>query len=445
MKVILTPVGSAGDINPFIVVGRELRRRGHDVSLLAVDPFADIVSKAGLRFVSVGTNDEFDQATNDPNLWHPSRGPRIVFRAVVDGMRSAFTVIEQEFEAGRTMLVGHPLSVCTRVFEEVNRVPAATVHLAPSILRSDFQQSALPSGQDLTAWPRWVKRTVWWAADRFAVDPFLVPPLNAWRAEFGLAPISRIFQSWINSPQRILGFFPDWFAAPQPDWPSQLRLTGFTLSDRSCAPPAESDRDLEAFMAAGDAPLVFTPGSANRHAERFFRAAVDAAVRLHRRAVLVSSYPEHVPAGLPKEVHHAAYAPFATLFQRASAVVHHGGIGTCAQGLAGGVPQLIMPMGFDQPDNALRLKRLGVGESLAPAQFTGPRVAEALQRLLTSSAVAEACKASRDRIQAEDGVGRACDLIEQQFNAWQDRADPNGFLRGPERQPAVHTARRVER
>ena len=421
MKVILTPVGSAGDINPFIVVGRELRRRGHDVSLLAVDPFADIVSTAGLHFVSAGTSDEFDRATNDPDLWHPSRGPRIVFRAVVDGMRNAYAVIEQEFETGRTMLVGHPLSVCTRVFEEVHRVPAATVHLAPSILRSDFQQSALPSGQDLSAWPRWVKRAVWWAADRFAVDPFLVPPLNSWRTEFGLPPISRIFQSWINSPQRILGFFPDWFAQPPPDWPAQLRLTGFTLSDRSCAPPAETDRDLEAFMAVGDAPLVFTPGSANRHAEQFFRTAVEAASRMRRRAVLVSSYREHLPAELPDDVHHAAYAPFATLFPRAAAVVHHGGIGTCAQGLAGGVPQLIMPMGFDQPDNALRLKRLGVGDSLTPAQFTGPRVADALEHLLTNTSISAACKASRDRVQAEDGVGHACDLIEQQFLNWRGR------------------------
>lgn len=457
MKVILTPVGSAGDINPFIVVGRELRRRGHDVVLLAVDPFADIVSKAGLHFVSVGSSDEFDQATNDPNLWHPSRGPRIVFRAVVDGMRRGYTAIEQQFEPGRTMLVGHPLSVCTRVFEEVYNVPAATVHLAPSILRSDFQQSALPSGQDLSSWPRWIKRTVWWVADRLAVDPVLVPPVNAWRSEFGLPPISRIFQTWINSPQRILGFFPHWFAPLQPDWPPQLRLTGFTLSDRSCAPAtlgaSEADRTavqvedaaLEAFLASGDPPIVFTPGSANRHAERFFRAAVDAAVRMGHRAVLVSSYREHVPADLPDIVHHASYAPFATLFRRAAAVVHHGGIGTCAQGLAGGVPQLIMPMGFDQPDNALRLKRLGVAESLSPARFDGSRIADALQRLLTSTEVAAACKASQRRLQAEDGVGRACDLIEQQFNVSPGQADPAGFLPGPGRQPAAHRPRRAER
>jgi UDP:flavonoid glycosyltransferase YjiC (YdhE family) len=355
------------------------------------------------------------------------------------------------------MLVGHPLSVCTRVFEEVHNVPAATVHLAPSILRSDFQQPALPSGQDLSSWPRWVKRTLWWAADRLAVDPVLVPPLNAWRSELGLPPISRIFQSWINSPQRILGFFPDWFAPPQPDWPPQLRLTGFTLSDRSCAPAtlgaaAEADTAahaenaaLEMFLASGDPPLVFTPGSANRHAERFFRAAVDAAVRMGHRTVLVSSYREHVPADLPDIVHHAPYATFATLFPRAAAVVHHGGIGTCAQGLAGGAPQLTMPMGFDQPDNALRLKRLGVGESLSPAQFNGSRVADALQRLLTSTEVAKACKASQRRLRAEDGVGSACDLIEEQFNASPGRADPTGFLPDPGRRPTAHTPRRAER
>ncbi len=338
MKVILTPVGSAGDINPFIVVGRELRRRGHDVSLLAVEPFARIVADAGLHFVSVGTSDEFDRATSDPNLWHPRLGPPIVFRAVVDGMRRAYDAIEQHFEVGHTMLVGHPLSVCTRVFEEVHNAPAATVHLAPSILRSDFQQSALPSGQDLSAWPRWVKRAIWWAADRFAVDPLLVPPLNAWRAEFGLPPMSRVFQSWINSPQRILGFFPDWFAPPQPDWPSQLRLTGFTLSDSSCAPAdaaqpaARVDAALETFLADGEAPIVFTPGSANRHAADFFRAAVDAAVQMRRRTVLVTSYRDHLPADLPAYVHHSEYAPFATLFPRAAAVVHHGGVGTCRAG-----------------------------------------------------------------------------------------------------------------
>src|SRR5205823_3036987 len=98
----------------------------------------------------------------------------------------------------------------------------------------------------------------------------------------------------------------------------------FVLSDESCSPEAEA-HDLERFMANGDPPVVFTPGSANRHAAPFFRAAIEATAGIGRRALLVTSYREHLPASLPGHAHHVAYASFATLFPRAAAVVHHGG------------------------------------------------------------------------------------------------------------------------
>jgi len=165
---------------------------------------------------------------------------------------------------------------------------------------------------------------------------------------------------------------------------------------------------------------VITPGSANRHAAAFFRAAIDAAGRLRRRALLVTGYGDHVPHPLPTHAHHATFAPFSTLFPGVAAVVHHGGIGTCAQGLAAGVPQLVMPMGFDQPDNAARLVRLGVGHVIRPAQFTAPAVAAALDRLLSSAAVADRCAQWRREICASEAAARTCDLIEAQFRGAAD-------------------------
>jgi UDP:flavonoid glycosyltransferase YjiC (YdhE family) len=109
------------------------------------------------------------------------------------------------------------------------------------------------------------------------------------------------------------------------------------------------------------------------------------------------------------------YASFGGLFARASAVVHHGGIGTCAQALAAGVPQLLMPMAFDQPDNAERVTRLGVGEAIPPVRFTAERVAAALGRLLSAEQVAAACRQWRDRIDSADAVRQTCDLIEAQY------------------------------
>ena len=324
-------------------------------------------------------------------------------------------MLERLHVPGETLVVGHPLSVFTRVFEETHRVPAVTVHLAPTVFRSDFQLSVLPSGHDISSWPRWGKRTLWWAIDRFAVDPLLVPELNAWRRGFGLAPMSRIFKSWVHSPQLVLGLFPEWFAEPQADWPAQLQLTGFVLSDERAAEPlplAEQQR-LEKFLNDGPPPIVFTPGSANRHAAAFFHAGVEASTTAGHRALLVTPYREHLPSSLPPGVGYVPHAPFSTLFPRAAAVVHHGGIGTSAQALAAGVPQLVMPMGFDQPDNAARLERLGVGGSVYPKNFTASNVASALERLLTSEATRMACESVRSRMNSELALKRAGDLLEQ--------------------------------
>ena len=125
-------------------------------------------------------------------------------------------------EPGRTVFVGHSLSFSTRVFEEVHRVPAATIHLAPSIFRSDYAQPAYAPGLDGSSWPRWLKRSIWWSIDRFMLDQ-VAPDLNEWRRELGLPPVTRVFRDWIHSPQRVIGLFPDWFGVPQSDWPASLR------------------------------------------------------------------------------------------------------------------------------------------------------------------------------------------------------------------------------
>jgi rhamnosyltransferase subunit B len=418
VHVILTPVGSSGDVNPFIVVGSELRRRGHRVTLLSPDVFASVTTSAGLEFVSTGTAAEFEETTRNPDLWDPRRGPAVVFGAITKYLRRAYAALDQVYEPGESMLVGHVLSFFARVFEETHPVPAATLDLSPSVLRSDFAQPAMPSGQNLSAWPVWAKRSIWWLIDRFAIDPHIAPALNVWRAEFNLPPVSRVLKSWLHSPQCVIGLFPEWFGEPQPDWPAQFRQTGFVLSDESCAPSgnaAAHDAQLEPFLAAGDPPVVFTPGSANEHAAAFFRAGLDATARIGRRALLVTGYREQLPPVLPAHASHASYASFATLFPRAAAVVHHGGIGTSAQGLAAGVPQLVMAMGFDQPDNGARLQRLGVGRMLTPARFTTDAVASALRVLVSDASVAAACRQYRDRMHESHALAQTCDLLERQF------------------------------
>ena len=405
----MTPVGSSGDVHPYIGIGRRLRERGHDVRVLTAGTFEQTVIRAGLGFRATVSAEEFDRVTRDPDLWHPRKGMRIVMGEVARWLQPAYDLVADEYTTG-TILVGHGLSFGTRLFEEKHGVPAATLQLAPSIFRSEYEPPSFRPGADMSRWPRWMKRTLWWAVDRFMFDPTIAPELNAFRRTLDLPPVHRVMGDWVHSRRRIIGLFPDWFAPPQPDWPKALRLTGFPLYDESeqqRVPPS-----LERFLSEGTPPILFTPGSANQLADSFFREAIGAAQRLGRRALLLTRYPDQLPT-LPAGVHHESYVPFSAVLPRCAALVHHGGIGTLAQALLAGIPHLTMPMGFDQPDNATRLWRLGVARWVLPADFTRDNVAAKLRELLEDPNVAASCAKWSARLRQEHAIDRTCDLLEQ--------------------------------
>jgi rhamnosyltransferase subunit B len=407
---LLTPIGSSGDVHPFVGIGRALRLRGHDVTLVTAAPFRRIAEHAGLRFVATQSQEDFDRITKHPDLWHSRRGLTLILGALASVMRADYERIADAYESGRTVLIGHALSFATRMFEEVHGAPAATLHLAPSIFRSDYQQPAYVPGTDTSGWPVWSKRLVWWLVDRRLIDPAIVPELNRWRRELGLPPVSRVFKQWLHSPCRVVGLFPEWFAPLQPDWPPQLRVTGFPLFDESN--DHASSPGLHAFLDRGSPPLLFTPGSANRAAASFFAAALDVSRRLGRRALFLTPYLEQLPATLGSDAWHEPYVPFSHVLPRCAAIVHHGGIGTCAQGLAAGVPQLTMPLGFDQPDNTTRLLRLGVARWVAAKAWRGERLAAELGRLLDDPQVADRCRHWAQEMRRRDPIADTCAVLE---------------------------------
>src|SRR5215510_16558410 len=147
MRFVLTPLGSSGDVHPFVGVGRALRARGHDVVIATGGPFEDVVRRAGLGFHGMFSTEEYEAATKDPDLWRPRRGLRVVMRLATSRLELAYERLKEVYEPGRTVLVGHTLSFVTRLLEEKEHVPAATLHLAPSVFRSDFEQPAFAPGR----------------------------------------------------------------------------------------------------------------------------------------------------------------------------------------------------------------------------------------------------------------------------------------------------------
>lgn len=410
MKVLLPTVGSAGDVYPMIGLGRTLQQRGHRVTVLANPIHAETVRGAGLPFHPLGTRAQADAVLSDPRLWHPRYGfATIGYGAVLPAMRPLYEFIAGQ-DTSDLVVAAQSMALGARLAQEKLGVPLATLHLQPALLRSLHEMPV--SGIALPAWlPRPLKRAWWLLVDRLVIDPVLGAGVNTLRAELGLPPVSRLFAGWFHSPQRILGLFPDWFAPPQPDWPPQLRLTGFPLFDVGAGTPLPDG--LQRFLAGGDPPFVFTFGTAMQHGQELFKMAVAVTQRLGRRAILLARERSQLPDAWPESIHYEPYVPLGDLLPYAALLAHHGGIGTVAQGLAAGVPQLVFPMSHDQPDNASRLERLGAGLGLSPWRLRPAAVAGAIDRLLSAGKVKARCHTLAQRLDAQRARDAAATWIEQ--------------------------------
>jgi UDP:flavonoid glycosyltransferase YjiC (YdhE family) len=238
-------------------------------------------------------------------------------------------------------------------------------------------------------------------------------PVHELRSGRALPPGGEPLYEGQHSPLLTLALFSRVLAAPRPDWPPSTRLTGFLFHDS--AGGEALDAELEAFLESGPPPVVFTLGtSAVAVAGSFYEESLAAARRLGMRAVLMvggdSANLPRVPLGADAIA--IERAPHAALFPLAAAIVHHGGIGTLGQALRAGKPMLVVPWSHDQPDNARRAQCLGVAAVLSPRRYHADRAARAIEELLLDPAFAARAAEIGAIIRSEDGVGAACEAIE---------------------------------
>ncbi len=408
MNILLVNDGTSGDMHPFFAIGRELAQRGHAVTVCSNDVYRAAAERLGFRFVSTGTEQEYEASTSNPEMWSSSKARVTAWKEiVVPRLRPLHDLLEQQVQGDTLIICGLLTAAFARAVQERKGVPLLTTVLSPQVF---FSARSPAKGLPVPGWLPYPARAALLRGLDFALDSVMAPDLNRFRADLGLAPVKRIRSRRVFSPQGTLGLFPDWYAPPQSDWAENLSLTGFPMFDEGRHP---ADPALEAFLAAGPAPLVFTAGTGMRHAHAFFAAAVELLRRLGRRGVLLSKSAQQIPADLPPEVLYREYAPMRSLLPRSAALVHHGGIGSTAEALAAGIPQLVVPYAYDQFDNGERLRRLGCGDSIRTLTDLDAAQA-ALTRLLDSDAVAQACRRWQARM--EPGavtVARAADVVER--------------------------------
>jgi len=413
-KIVLSTFGSFGDIHPYMAIALELKSRGHEATIATMEFYREKILDAGLGFAAVRPNIPGPKEQNAElmeRIMEPRTGPKFLMEDVIfPGVRDGYDDLLRAV-AGADLLLTHPAAPAGPLVGYKTGMLWISTVLAPMSFFSHDDPPVPPIFPWLnnlrTLGPAFMKLFHGVMKAAFKADK-----VTQVRDELSIPDYGNPMFDGQHSPTLALALFSEVFARPQPDWPKQARVTGFCFYDEKDQPAMS--RELAAFLDNGHPPIVFTLGSSAVWIARdFFAESIKAAQTLNRRAVLLIGDERNRPDMLPQGMIAVDYAPYHSVFPRACAVVHHGGVGTTSQGLRGGAPTLIVPFAFDQPDNAEHARRLGTSRTLYRKNYNARSAARELQALLVDPLYAQRASYVSERLKQENGPRCAADLIEQ--------------------------------
>jgi rhamnosyltransferase subunit B len=415
MRIVFSTFGTFGDVNPLIALALELKRRGHTPVLAAPSMFREKVEPLGIEFAAVRPNQDPNDKRMVEMIWDIKKGTErglreFLFPAIRDSYQDLLAAVQ-----GADLLVTGELSYAGPIIAEKTGIPWASYVLAPLSFFSGYDPPVLPPYPTLAKVQSLVPG-VGHLVPRFArlVTRHWAEPIYKLRRDLGLLDGENPIFDAKHSKLLVLALYSRVLGDPQPDWPASARITGFAFYDGD-AGNMNLAPELEAFLADGPPPLVFTLGSAAvMAAGDFYEVSAKTADLLGQRAVLLTGNdPQNIPKGpLSNNICIARYAPYSQIFPRASVIIHQGGVGTTAQALKAGRPMLVMPYSHDQPDNARRVKHLGVAQVIQRKEYRPEAAARKIKALLEDTACSTRAAEVARVIMEEDGVRTACDALE---------------------------------
>jgi UDP:flavonoid glycosyltransferase YjiC (YdhE family) len=416
-RIVLAAFGSLGDLHPLIAIALELRSRGHDVSIAAMEYYREKIESIGIAFLPMAPHMVPGDEEKIASMMDAKTGPEVILREIIiPNLRPMYDDLMKAVE-GADALISGEIVYSAQLVAEKTGIPHITTTMAPLSMFSIYDPGVPPQApwfESLRFLGPLFNRGIL-ALAKMNLDPWFAP-YRAFRTDLGLDPNFDPLFSGKFSTDLHLVLFSSVLGAPQRDWPASAVQTGFCFYDGQADSGTMPD-GLEEFIAAGEAPIVFTLGSAAvMDAGEFFNDSVKAAKLLGRRAVMIYGRDNPPPQGLADDIVGFEYAPYSLVFRHAACVVHQGGVGTTGQVLRAGIPHVFMPYGHDQPDNAARCRRIGVAEIVGRKKYTAETSAAAVHKVLSLPGYSASAAGYAGIVQSEKGAAAAADAIEHLLN-----------------------------
>ncbi len=383
-KILLTTYGSYGDLHPFMAMGKALINVGHQVTLMSHLQYKEMVEKFGIHFIPMRPSEE-DFGSEDiwPEKAHDPKTGTLYFmkELILPFLNESYELLEREIPK-YDLVIPHAFTFAAPLVADKYNIPWLSCLLQPCAIFSAYDPPFVGNLKYLS-YVKFLGPSILKSMCHFMMKDFnkSLNPVLQLKIKIGLE--NKRVGFWDYSTKGILALFPKEFSIEQPDWPKEICNLGFPLFDQENSHDISSG--LRKFIDKGEAPIVFTLGSTIVKTKNdFYLHAHKAIKEIGCRAIfLVGKKPQRIPeqAYQSANIYISNYEPFSALFPYCSMVVHQCGIGTTGQALAAAKPQILIPFSHDQPDNARRVEKLGIGISIQSQKLTHKNLVEAIKKI----------------------------------------------------------------
>jgi len=382
MRVLLSTIGSRGDVQPLVALALQLRELGQEVRICAPPDFGEWIGTLGIPFVPVGPEVR-QTAAPRPSAALAPPSPEQFRKLMADAVAGQFEAISPAAGGCDVLVAGMALQFALHSIAEQMGIPYVyaawcpitlpSPHHAPPPLPSWAQPPTDGTADNRTLWNQEAKR---W-------NDYWLAAIDSHRAAAALAPVSDV-RSHIFTNQPWLAADPTLAPWPETADLDVVQTGAWIRSDQRQLPP-----ELEAFLDSGEPPVYFGFGSM-RAPQDVGQALIRAARAVGRRAIVSQGWagvtlPDNEPDCLS-----VGEVNLQALFKRVAAVVHHGGAGTTTAAAHAGAPQVVVPQMYDQHYWAKRVHDLGIGTAHAPGAPAADSLTAALSHTLQPDVAARA-------------------------------------------------------
>lgn len=418
MKIFMNTFGSRGDVQPFIILGKALKKKGHQVMVCTSSRFENDVTSNGLEYGYI-TNEAFELLDADKTILEDSLGIlgfiKTSFKLINKAKPINRKMIKNAWDAARDfkpdLVIYHPKALGAVSIAEKFNVPAVLISLIPMLApTSEFPVIGMPKIRLGDWYNRLTYKLIILGYNSYMKD------LNDIRiSEMGLNKLPKgtgIATMSDGTPvPNIHAISPHVIAIPH-DWPEIYSMSGYITEQNSeeWSPPSV----LQEFLEAGEPPVYIGFGSmSGSNAKRLTNIVLESLRQANVRGIIATGWGGLVSTNLPENILKIESASHAWLFPRVSAVIHHGGAGTTAAGLRAGCPTIICPFMGDQPFWGDQVVKLGVGLKMSSQKkLKSEELSAAICKVTADTKIQKAAALLGEKIQAEDGVSSTIRAIE---------------------------------